>query len=123
MGPPLAAVRRAEEVFRDPKVRELLLTWHAQKVPLLDMVDRLGFSELIDSALRAAIEGLSPEEVAIIRDAMVEEIDRAGSSPGATLPIDCGIAKVTGPVSVTAVDVDGRSVARVTPAHEAAATI
>jgi len=117
------AVRRAEEVFRDPKVRELLLTWHAQKVPLLDMVDRLGFSELVDPALRAAIEGLSPGEVAIIRDAMVEEIDRAGSSPGATLPIDCGIAKVTGPVSVTAGSVDGRSVARVTPSHEAVATI
>ena len=123
MGPPLAAVRRAEEVFRDPKVRELLLTWHAQKVPLLDMVDRLGFSELVDPALRAAIEGLSPGEVAIIRDAMVEEIDRAGSSPGATLPIDCGIANVTGPVSVTTASVDGRSVARVTPSHSAVVTI
>ena len=123
MGPPLAAVRRAEEVFADPKARELLLTWHAQKVPLLDMVDRLGFSELFGPELRAAIEGLSPEEVAIIRAAMVEEIDRAGSSPGATLPVDCGIAKVTGPVSVTAADVDGRSVARVTPAHEGVATI
>ncbi|HEY3724429.1 MAG TPA: hypothetical protein VGN59_13845 [Acidimicrobiia bacterium] len=118
MGPPLAAVRRAEEVFADPDVRELLLTWHAQKLPLLEMVDRLGFSQLVDPELRAAIEGLGPEEVAIIRAAVVEEIDRAGTSGSATLPVDCGIAKVTGPVSVTAADVDGRSVARVTPEQE-----
>ncbi len=117
MGPPLAAVQKAEAVFGDPSVRELLLTWHAQKVPLLDMIDRLGFSDLVDAELRSAIEGLSPEEVAIIRAAMVEEIDRAGSSGSATLPVDCGIANVTGPVSVTAADVDGRSVARVTPAQ------
>ena len=50
MGPPLAAVRRAEEVFGAPKVRELVLTWHGQQVPLLDMVDRLGFSDLIDQS-------------------------------------------------------------------------
>jgi hypothetical protein len=116
MGPPLAAVHKAEEVFADPSVRELLLTWHAQQVPLLDMIDRLGFADLVDPALRDAIAGLSPQEVAIIRAAVVAEIDRAGDSPSATLPVDCGIANITGAVTVTAADVDGRTVARVLPA-------
>lgn len=113
MGPPLAAVQKAEQVFADPKVREMLLTWHAQAVPLLDMIDRLGFTDLVDPALRDAIARLSPAEVAIIRTAVVAEIDRAGDADTATLPIDCGIANVTGNVTVTAADVDGRSVARV----------
>jgi hypothetical protein len=114
MGPPVAAVQKAEQVFADPKVREQLLTWHAQQVPLLEMIDRLGFADLVDPALRDAIEGLTPQEVAIIRAAVVAEIDRAGDSETATLPVDCGIAPVTGPVTVTAADIDGRAVARVT---------
>ena len=114
MGPPVAAVQKAEQLFADPKVREQLLTWHAQQLPLLDMIDRLGFTDLVDPALRDAIAGLSPEEVAIIRAAVVAEIDRSGDADGATLPVDCGIASVSGPVTVTAADIDGRKVARVT---------
>jgi hypothetical protein len=115
MGPPVEAVQKAEQLFADPKVREQLLSWHAQQVPLLDMIDRLGFTNLVDPALRDAIAGLSPAEVAIIRAAVLDEIDRAGDSESATLPVDCGIASVDGPVTVTAADIDGRKVARVTP--------
>jgi hypothetical protein len=115
MGPPVAAVQRAEQLFADPKVREQLLSWHAQQLPLLEMIDRLGFTDLVDPKLRDAIEGLTPAEVGIIRAAVLDEIDRAGDSDRATLPVDCGIPSVSGPVGVTAADIDGRKVARVTP--------
>jgi hypothetical protein len=83
------------------------------------MIDRLGFSDLVDPALRDAIAGLSPQEVAIIRAAVAAEIDRSRDSETATLPVDCGIADVKGAVTVTAADVDGRAVARVVPSPSA----
>ncbi len=76
MGPPVAAVQKAEQLFADPKVREQLLTWHAQQLPLLDMIDRLGFTDLVDPALRDAIEACRPTRSAIIRAAVLAEIDR-----------------------------------------------
>lgn len=115
MGPSIAAVQRAAQLFSDPSVRAQLLAWHAQDVPLLEMVDRLGFADLFDPELRAAVAGLKPDEVAILRAAFVAEINRAGDSEDATMPVECGIADVTGPVAVTSAEVGGRSVARVEP--------
>jgi hypothetical protein len=42
MGPSIAAVQRAAELFADPQVRTRVLTWHEQDVPFLEMVERLG---------------------------------------------------------------------------------
>jgi hypothetical protein len=118
MGPPIAAVQRAAELFADPKVRALVLGWHEQDVPLLDMVERLGFLNLMEPTMREAIEGLSPDEVAIVRSAFVAEIERAGEAPTATMPVKCGILAVTGPVDVSSEQVDGREVARVVEAPD-----
>lgn len=115
MGPTIVAVQRAAQLFADPAVRAQVLTWHAEGVGLYEMVERLGFADLVDPPLRAAIEGLEPSEVTIIREAFVAEIERAGSTTTATMPVECSITEVTGPVAVTAVDVGGLPIARVEP--------
>ena len=113
MGPSIAAVQSAAELFSDPQVRARVLAWHEQDVPLLEMVERLGFLDLMEPVLRRAIEDLKPDEVAIIRSAFVAEIERAGEAPTATMPVRCGIIAVTGPVDVTSEQIDGREVAHV----------
>jgi hypothetical protein len=113
VGPSIVAVQQAGQVFADPAVRVQVREWFSEGTPLLEMVDRLGIAEFFEPELRAAVAGLSPAEVGVIRDAVVAEIDRAGSSTGASLPVECEITQVTGPVSVSAAESGGRQVARV----------
>lgn len=113
MGPSIVAVQQAGRVFADPAVRTQVRAWFDEGTPLLEMVDRLGIADPFDPELRSAISGLSPEEVKVIRDAVVAEIDRAGASTDASLPVECEITRVTGPVSVSAAQSGGRQVARV----------
>jgi hypothetical protein len=118
VGPSLSAVQQATELFADPAVRTQLQQWHLEGMPLMEMVDRLGFADLFDDALRAAVAGLRPDEIAIIRDVFLAEIDRVGDAPDAIMPIRCDISAVDSPVVVTAAtDNRGRSVARIDPAQ------
>jgi hypothetical protein len=114
MGPGLSAVQRATELFSDPAVRAQVRAWHTENVPLIDMVDRLGFTDLVDNALRAAITGLSPAEVSSVRTAFLAEIERAAQSRQIIMPVECALTEVTGPVTVTPAEVDGRPIVRVT---------
>lgn len=116
MGPSLVAVQRAAQVFADPAVREQVKAWFAEDTPLLEMVDRLGISDDFDADLRSAISGLSAYEVSVIREVFIAEIDRAGTSTSASLPVECEITQVVGPVSVSAVQSGPRLVARVVDA-------
>jgi hypothetical protein len=119
MGPSLVAVQRAGELFADPNVRAQLREWHHQDMPLMEMVDRLGIADLFDESLRAAVAGLTPVEVQVIRDVVLAEIDSAGASTESSLPVDCSLTSVVGPVSVTlASDTKGRPIAHVEAAHE-----
>ena len=119
MGPSLVAVQRAGELFGDPNVRAQLREWHVEEMPLMEMVDRLGFADLFDESLRAAVAGLTPVEVQVIRDVFLAEIDSAWASTDSSLPVDCSMTSVVGPVSVTlASDTKGRPVARVEAAHQ-----
>jgi hypothetical protein len=113
VGPSIVAVQHAAQVFADPAVRTQVRTWFDEGTPLLEMVDRLGIADFFDPELRVAIAGLSPEAVTMIRDAFVAEIDRAGASTSATLPVECEITRVTGPVTVTPAQSGGRQVVRV----------
>lgn len=113
MGPSIVAVQRAGQVFADPAVRTQVRQWFAEGTPLLEMVDRLGIADAFEPDLRAAIAGLSPAEVEVIRAAVLAEIERSGPSTEATLPVECAITHVTGPVEVSAAESGGRQVARV----------
>jgi hypothetical protein len=116
VGPSLSAVQQAADLFADPAVRTQLRQWHLEGMPLMEMVDRLGFTDLFDDTLRAAVVNLSPDEVAIIREAYLAEIDRLADAPQATMPIACEIAEVSPSVIVTReVDTTGRNVARIHP--------
>jgi hypothetical protein len=115
MGPGLDGVGQATAAFADPANREQLLQWHREGVSFTDMIDRLGLGGF-DPGLRAVIDSLSPEDVAVIREAMVAELDRVGTGGAAELPISCTIAATPRAVDVTPIRVDGRPFARVTPA-------
>jgi hypothetical protein len=116
MGPMLTAVQQAQLKFSDPAIRAQVLTWHAEGVSLLDMVDRIGLSDEFAGPLREAIAKLSPDEVATIRKAMVAAIDRGGKSTDVPMPVDCNLDVVTGPVVVTPADRGGQPWAKVTAA-------
>jgi hypothetical protein len=118
VGPSLTAVQQAADAFADPAVRAQLRQWHVEEMPLMEMVDRLGFADLFDDALRAAVVGLRPDEVAIIRRSFLAEIERVGDVPDATMPIACDIAVVDTPIVVTeARDNEGRQIARINAAR------
>lgn len=117
MGPGIDAVGRAAQAFADPRSRARIRQWHGEGVPLIEMAERLGIGEFFDSQLRRTIAALKPEEVVVIREAMLAELDRVGDTGTPDLPIDCEITSVSGEVDVTPIRVDGRPFARVTPAN------
>jgi hypothetical protein len=115
MGPGLDGVGQATAAFADPSNREQILQWHQEGVSFTDMIDRLGIGGF-GSELRAVIDRLSPEDVAVIREAMVAELVRVGPKGAGELPISCTIQAAPRAVDVTPIRVDGRPFARVTPA-------
>ncbi len=117
MAPPLGGVAAATARFQDPAVRAQVRGWHVEGVSLLDMVDRLELE--FETTTRDAIAALTADEVQVIRDAFLAEIDRAGDSDTASLPVDCAIATLTGPVAVSRLERDGTLFARVDEAPRA----
>jgi hypothetical protein len=115
MGPGLDGVGQAMAAFADPANREPILQWHREGASFTDMIDRLGLGGF-DPELRSVIDSLSPEAVAVIREAMVAELDRVGPGGAGELPISCTIEATPRSVDVTPIRVDGRPFARVTPA-------
>jgi hypothetical protein len=116
LGPSLTGVDRAAALFQDPDVRAQAKAWHLEEMPLMEMVDRLGLSALFAPELRAAVAGLSPEEVTIIRQAFIATIDAAGQATEVEIPVDCDIKTLVGAVDVTAGEDKGRPIAVVKPA-------
>jgi hypothetical protein len=115
MGPGLDGVGQAMAAFADPSNREQILQWHREGASFTDMIDGLRLGGF-DPELRAVIDNLSAEDVAVIREAMVAELDRVGPGGAGELPISCTIDDTPRSVDVTPIRVDGRPFARVTPA-------
>jgi hypothetical protein len=115
MGPGLDGVGLAISAFADPANREQILQWHREGASFTAMIDGLGLGGF-DPELRAVIDSLSPEDVAVIREAMVAELERVGPGGAGELPISCTIDATPQAVDVTPIRVDGRPFARVTPA-------
>ena len=116
MGPMLTAVQQAQLKFSDPAIRAQVRAWHDEGVSLLDMVDRIGLSDEFAGTLREAIAGLSADEVATIRKAMVAAIDRGGKSSDVPMPVACTLDVVPGKVLVSSEDRLGEPWAKVTAA-------
>ncbi len=83
--------QKAARLWSNPSIRAKIIAMHARNEPLLDMISALGLDDILDSdGLRETIEGLSEDEVAIIREAFISEA-RAAERSGASFPIDCRV--------------------------------
>jgi hypothetical protein len=112
MGPTLTEREQADLKFNDPKIRAQIKQWHDQGVSFVDMLGRLDIR--VSPELRAVLDGLSKDEVALVRKVMVEEIERAGDSSDARMPIDCpDIAAV--PVTISETSIGSKDGIKVTP--------
>jgi len=89
---------------------------HANQVPLLEMIDRLGLTPDMSGAVRAIVGALGPDEVAKIRAATLEMLDRAENA----MPVDCNLTwdqiNSGEAVKVAVVDESGTQTIRVRPA-------
>lgn len=103
MGAGYSLVQAAERLWADPKSRAQIVAMHAQGRSLLEMVDALGLTKLMDDdGLRDVVAGLSDAAVGDIRDVFVIEAATAGAH-GASFPVDCRVDALIAPVSVTRV--------------------
>ncbi len=104
MGSYMQLPQDAARVWSDPSVRERILRMHADNVPLTDMVDAVGLTGALEAdGLRAAIENLTPAEVAAIRAVFLAEAEKAGPAGGANFPVDCRVDAPSDTVTVTTV--------------------
>jgi hypothetical protein len=100
--------RLPDESFRR-QIREL----HAQGAPLLAMVETLGLAGEMSPAVRDVVVALSPDDIAGIRQATLEMLDRAENQ----MPVDCDLSQRSIddglPVTVTVVDTAPARIIRV----------
>ena len=106
------AVGQADIQFADPAVRTRVRAWHEEGVSLLDMANRLGI--VFDDPLRDIVAGLTPDEVAVIRKAMIAAIDRGGQGTGVKMPVDCTLTSLPLDVVVSPAEIGGQPWIRVT---------
>ena len=105
----------AESLMRQPDVRGQVLEMHAAQMPLADMCEALGLGDELTPDVRAILEGLSPETVAGIRQAIVDWVN---GGAGNLMPINCtldGEVPTAPAASVAIVDSGGTPTIEVTP--------
>jgi hypothetical protein len=104
MVPTLQLPQEASRLWADPAIRAKIVAMHRDEVPLLDMIDALDLTSILDAdGLRGVIEGLSSAEIATIRDAFVAEA-LAAEGVGAHFPIDCRVDNVAVGVEIVAAE-------------------
>ncbi len=106
-------VQASNEALRDPGVRARVREMHAADTPLLDMVDALDLADEMSPEIRAVIQGLSPDVVASIRQAMLDMLDNDET----VMPIECGMsdAELASGVDVDVVQSRARLTVQVRP--------
>jgi len=101
-------IQTAFDEFANPARRPEILKWHEQQMPFLDMAARLGIK--FEPDLSDAIAKLTPEQVKVIREAMVASLE----SDGMVMPIDCDLQELPAAIVVTPAVVNDRPYAKVT---------
>jgi hypothetical protein len=114
MAPSLTIVQEAQQAWDEPATRARILEMHARGDSLVAMTDELGLGDALDDDLRAVVDGLSPEEVAVIRDAFVSAAT-VPAGAAASFPVDCAVTDVTGGVHVVAAGTPDAPIAQVLP--------
>jgi hypothetical protein len=89
----------ANAALADPNFRASVRQMHAEGYPLVDMVSALGLDDDMSDRVRGILEGMSDDEVAGIRAAILTMLD--GDSY--TMPVICTVAAsdLDKPVSVS----------------------
>ena len=81
--------RLTDQAFRD-QIRAM----HENQTPLVDMVEQLGLTDQMTPPVRAVVEGLGAKEVAAIRQATIDMLDRAERDPAQNkMPVDCNLTQ------------------------------
>jgi hypothetical protein len=89
MPPSDALVSAANAAMADPNVRESVKQMHAQGYGLVQMVEALGLDDDMSAPIRQIIEGLPPDVVAGIREAVLAMLETDATA----MPIDCELSK------------------------------
>jgi hypothetical protein len=73
----------------DDGFRQQVLAVLATDTTFVDMVEALGLAGEMSDAVRRIVEGLGPDVVAKIRDAVTETLGRGQN----TMPVDCNLSQ------------------------------
>ncbi len=73
----------------DPNFRATVRQMHAEKFPLVKMVEALGLDDDLTPAVRQILDNLKPHVVDGIRAATLDMLDRADNS----MPMDCNVTE------------------------------
>ena len=106
MNPGGGLIRMINSRLTDTAFRDQIRALHANQTPLVDMVVQLGLADQMSPQVRAVVEGLGAKEVAAIRQATIDMLDRAENE----MPVDCDLTQdeIDGgtPVGVSVVSQD-----------------
>jgi hypothetical protein len=90
MSPGEALVLAANAALRDSNVQASIREMHAQKYPLVSMVEALGLDDDLTKEIRQLLEALPPNVVEGIRQATLEMLD--GPPGDYAMPLDCEVS-------------------------------
>jgi len=90
MSPGEALVLAANAALRDSNVRASIREMHAQKYPLVRMVEALGLEDDLTKEIRQVLESLPPEVVEGIRKATLQMLD--GPPDLYAMPLECEVS-------------------------------
>jgi hypothetical protein len=100
----------AQTVFQDPQYTDQLLAMHRANTPFLEMAQAVGVT--ISAEYSRLVQSLSDAEVKIIRDAMIQALERKDP----VMPFHCQLQAIPPSVSVTSLGGPNHLLARIDPA-------
>ena len=113
MNPGGGLVTMVNTNLRDEPFRQQIRDMFATQTPFVQMVAALGLAGEMTPAVQTIVEGLSAADVAAIRAAVLEMLDRAENR----MPLDCNISQpdidAGAAVTVSVVEDDGTHVIQV----------
>ena len=98
-----------QAVFQDPQYTDQLLAMHRANTPFLEMAEAVGVK--LSPEYAKLVAGMSDAEVQIIRDAMVQALERHDP----IMPFHCQLQAVPPSISVTAAGTPDNLLARIDP--------
>ncbi|HEX4492118.1 MAG TPA: hypothetical protein VH914_13000 [Acidimicrobiia bacterium] len=99
----------AQTVFQDPQYNQQLLDLHRKNTPFVEMANAVGVK--LSPEFEKLVTGMSDAEVKIIRDAMIQALERHDP----IMPFHCQLQAVPPSISVTAVGSADSLLARIDP--------